>query len=79
MVLSATMRANTVALALRSRRAAVKSYAMSVALASSNAAPLITMMIATIFFGIDSLRKEIMVSPLVDAAAQYPPRVAISS
>src|SRR5262245_27010890 len=67
-VLSATMRPNTVALALRSRRVPLKSYAISAPLASSRAAPLMIMLIATIFLGMERLRKEIIVAPPAAAA-----------
>src|SRR5262245_16866751 len=62
-VLSATTCANTVATAPNSWRVTVRSYAISALLASSNAAPLMVMIMATIFFGMERLRKFIVPRP----------------
>src|SRR5262249_16727038 len=60
-VLSATIRANALALVIRSQRAALMSEAINDPVVSSSAAPLMIMIIATILFGMERLRKEIMV------------------
>jgi hypothetical protein len=60
-VLLATIRARRVALAVKSPRVELKSFAIKIPLASKRAALLISVVIATIFFGIEKLRNEIIV------------------
>src|SRR5215831_2308913 len=75
--LSATVRAKTVALSSSWRRALLKSYASKAALARNSAAPLMIIVIATIFLDMERLRKEIIASRSAGAAVRCPRAAAI--
>src|SRR5687767_14300911 len=76
-VFSATMRAKVVASARILLRVTLKSYAIRAPLESSSAAPLMIMMIETIFFGIERLRNDGIIVPLARAVSRCRQAAAI--